>query len=46
MESKARKTKERIGWHWGEVGRDKGEKEGEREKQHMRQAHTRMEGVN
>lgn len=35
-----------MGWHWGEAGRHKREKEaeGDRETEHMRHAHTRMEG--
>lgn len=41
MESKAGKTKDRIGWHWGEVGRDRGERSGGggREKAHETGTH-------
>lgn len=42
MESRARKTKDRMGWHWGKDERYKREREGEEEteKQSTYDRHT------
>lgn len=45
VDSRARKAKDRMGWHWEKDRRYKREREGERETEHLRQAHTRTEGV-